>query len=170
MGSLVGQLCKRKGAKVVGIAGSPAKCTYLKRCNVHGPTDCCYLFTTLLHHFSHIQIYFLTMPILTGSICARLLHSTEDACDDCPSNVCRILLVFFYLTYNDILWQYYSHWTQWVGIRLRHQLQNTGCCQGTCCLCPWWHLRSTSFRNHTYTLTHTHLVHWLMLLWLLRAK
>mmetsp|Transcript_42584 Transcript_42584/g.62662 ORF Transcript_42584/g.62662 Transcript_42584/m.62662 type:complete len:335 (+) Transcript_42584:173-1177(+) len=30
VGSLVGQLCKRKGAKVVGIAGSPAKCTYLK--------------------------------------------------------------------------------------------------------------------------------------------
>ena len=63
------------------------------------------------------------------------------------------LHVFIHPTYNDILWEYKRHWTQWVGIRLRHQLQNAGCCQGTRCFCPWGHLRSTYFGNHTYTAT-----------------
>jgi len=64
------------------------------------------------------------------------------------------LHVFIHPTYNDILWEYKPHWTQWVGIRLRHQLQNAGCCQGTRCFCPWGHLRSTYFCNHTYTPRH----------------
>ena len=65
------------------------------------------------------------------------------------------LHVFIHPTYNDILWEYKRHWTQWVGIRLRHQLQNAGCCQGTRCFCPWGHLRSYIFwQSHLHSNTH----------------